>query len=348
MVKVRLIDIAQAVGVSKVTVSKVLSQTAGNNTHVGAETTRRILDAARQMGYQPNIAAQQLAGQSSHLIGVLIDSNSIFNEFPRVVYAEQAANARGYRTIVGQCHPDLKDIKTFIDDFSARAVDGVIMHAHAYPGLGQAIMEACSKFQHIVYYDRPDSGAENVSFVDIDLVAGMKKLVAHIANSGRRKIVYFVPYMRFPLGKHRSFRERERGFKEAMAAHGLPFEPNFAERHIFNVEPNTKQVSDCIRELVAKEHPDAIIARNDDIAAIVIKTLLEMGVNCPDDIAVAGYDNRSFAEYLHPGLTTMDNKLALVSNTAVETLIRRIERKGAADQPEQFTTEPELIVREST
>jgi len=347
MTKVRMIDIANVVGVSKVTVSKVLSKTSGNNTHVNAETARKIMDVARQMGYLPNIAARQLAGQGSRLLGVLIDANSIFNEFPRVVYEEQAASARGYRVIVSQCHPDAADVKSYLDDFTARAVDGLIMHAHAYPGLASNMIEACRRFRHVVYYDRPDCPESiNLNYVDIDLTAGMKKLVRHIADSGRRKIVYFVPYMRPPLGKHCSFKRRERGFREAMSELDLPFDPAFDEKYLFPTEPGLDEIAPLIRDLVFRERPDAIIARNDEVAAIVLKTLLEMGVKCPDDIAVAGYDNSNFSQYLHPGLTTVDTKLALASNAVVDTLIRMIESPG--DNPRQTTIEPQLIIRKST
>jgi DNA-binding LacI/PurR family transcriptional regulator len=127
----------------------------------------------------------------------------------------------------------------------------------------------------------------------------------------------------------------------------LPFDSAFGERYSFPVEPDLGQIAALVRELVAKERPEAIIARNDDVAAIVLKTLLEMGVRCPDDIAVAGFDNKPFAQYLHPGLTTVDTKLPLASNAAVETLIRLIEGKAPAGAPAHLTIEPELTVRES-
>ncbi len=348
MPKVRLIDIAEAVGVSKVTVSKVLSQTAGNNTHVGPETTRRILDAARQMAYRPNIVARQLAGKGSRLIGVLIDAHSIANEFMRVVYEEQAACARGYRIIVGQCHPDMTDIQSYLDDFAARSVDGVIMHAHSYSHLCPEIMKACSGFGSVVYYDKPESEASSSTYVDIDLASGMRKLVRHLAKTGRRKICYFLPYMKFKAAKYRSFRERERGFREAMDELGLPYDPAFGERHVFSLEPGIAEIAPLVKEFVLKERPDAIIARNDDVAAIVLRTLLEMGVSCPGDIAVAGFDNRSFSPYLYPSLTTVEQNIAQASNSAVEALIRKMESDGAAPEAGRIPIEPDLVIREST
>jgi len=80
MRKVRMADIAEVVVVSKVTASKVLSRTSANNTKGNAKTPRKILDVARLLGYQPNIAAKQLVGQEGKLIGVLNWCQRYFNE----------------------------------------------------------------------------------------------------------------------------------------------------------------------------------------------------------------------------------------------------------------------------
>ena len=346
MNKVRMVDIANIVGVSKVTVSKVLSQTSGNNTKVKASTAQKILDVARQLSYQPNIAAKQLAGQGANLIGVLIDANSIFNEFPRVVYEEQAASARGYRVIVGQCHPELTDIQCYLDDFLSRGVDGIIMHAHVYPGMTEKIMDACRRFKHVVYYDKPAQAPDDLSCVDVNLEVGMRKLVRHIVETGRKKISYFVPYMRSVPGKPLSYIRRENGFRSAMAEAGLAYDEKFNERYISQIKPDINEMASMVKDLIEREKPEAIVSQNDNVAAVVLRTFQEMGIKCPDDIAVTGSDNRDFAEYLYPRLTTLDNKLALVSCSAVEMLISMI--KGNKVHQRQITIEPELIRRMST
>jgi DNA-binding LacI/PurR family transcriptional regulator len=346
MKTVRLIDIADAVGVSRITVSKVLLQTKGNKTSVSPETASRIMDAARQMGYRPNTAARQLAGVGSKLIGVLIDAHGLSVEYPRVSYEEEAANALGYRLVVGQCRPAIAEIKSYIDDFVSRGIDGVIIHAHAaYPELREELLAAASALRNVVYYDRPDGDASKLNYVDIDLAAGMRKLVSRIAASGRKRIVYFVPYRHLPAGKFRSFRERERGFREGMESYGLPYDRDFASRYVFPMEPGMAELRPLVKEIVKRERPEAIIARNDEIAAMAMRALLELGVSIPDDIAVAGFDNRPFCEYLKPSLTSVDNRLALASRAAVESLVKAIEGQGGPCL--QTSIEPEIVARES-
>jgi DNA-binding LacI/PurR family transcriptional regulator len=299
------------------------------------------------MGYRPNAAARQLAGIGSKLIGVLIDAHGLSIEYPRVSFEEEFANSSGYRLVVGQCRPDIGEIKSYLDDFSSRGLDGIIIHAHgAYPGLRGPLVEAAQKaFTHVIYADRPDGVVDGLSFADINLSAGMRRLVSHNFERGRRKIVYFVPYKAFPAGKYRSFRERERGFREEMDALGLGYDPNFAERHILPVEPRLEHLRPALKDLLARERPDAIIARNDEVAAMTVRILREFGVSIPGDVAVSGFDNRPLCEYLTPSLTSVDNNFAMVSRAAVEGLVKMIE--GEARAPFQAVIDPTLVIRES-
>ena len=348
MEKVRLIDIAAAAGVSKVTASKVLNPSSGNHTKVSAATRERILNVASQLGYRVNIAASQLAGGRSRLLGVLIDAHTSPTEFQRVAYAEEAAGVQGYRIMVGQCKADLDNIRAYIDDFSGRGIDGVIIHSNSFPDMNREIVTYAKRIPHVIFYDRPLCDDGNCSYVNIDLAAGTHALVDHLAGQGRRKIVYFAPYERFLHGKYPSFLARERGFVEGMRAHGFAFDPDFARRYVFERRPAVPELIELAKSFIRREKPDAVLSRNDDIAAIVLRAMLEMGMKCPDDIAVAGYDNVSFCQYLYPSLTTVDNRLPELSRLVVDSLISRIEGTAEESGPIRLCWKPELIVREST
>ncbi|MBS1370488.1 MAG: LacI family DNA-binding transcriptional regulator [Lentisphaeria bacterium] len=346
MNKVRLSDIAAAAGVSKVTASKVLNPSSGNNTKVSAATRERILNVASRLGYRVNIAASLLAGGRSRLLGVLIDAHTSPTEFQRVAYAEEAAGALGYRFMVGQCKADMENIRAYIDDFSGRGIDGVIIHSNSFPDMNREIVEYSKRIPHVLFYDRPLCDDGSCSYVNIDLAAGTRAVVDHLAAQGRRRIACFAPYERFRHGKYPSFLARERGYAEGMKAHGLAFDPAFAERYVFERRLPVPELIGLAKRFIREEKPDAILARNDDVAAVVLRAMLEMGMRCPDDIAVAGYDNVAFCQYLYPSLTTVDDRLAAVSEEAVRILAARIEDGGG--EPVRRTFTPELVVREST
>lgn len=346
--QVRLQEVAQAAGVSVVTASKVLSpNSTGNNTKVSAATSERIREIARQLGYRPNLAARQLAGGNSRLIGLLLYSQSSPMEFVRVAYVEEAAALRGYRVVICQCGAEQERVKFCLDDFAAHGVDGAILLANAYPDINGWIIEYARRLPHVVYYDQPLCDDGTCDYVEADLTAGVRQLVDHLYATGRRKILYFLPYPAFPHGKYPSMIARERGYIEGMNAHGLPYDADFAERFHFREMPDNAELVRLAAEYIRTERPDAIIARNDNFATAVLRALHELGIRCPEEVALAGYDNFEFTENLVPSLTTVDNRLPEISECAVGMLVERIEKRGPAGRRAELFT-PRLVIREST
>lgn len=348
MRQVKLQDIAGRAGVSVVTVSKVLNpNSTGNNTKVSEETAKRIRAIARALDYHPNLAARRLAGGSSRLLGLLLDTQSSPMEFARVAYMEKAAASRGYRVLISQCNGTQENIRFCLDNFASHGLDGAILLSNSFPNLNAWIVEYAKQLQHVVYYDRPLHDDGSCDYVEVDLAAGLRQLVDHLVETGRRRIAYFLPYSGFPCGKYPSMLARESGFTRGMAAHGLPFDPEFTTRFQFDILPGQPELVKRLMKFIRAERPDAIIARNDIFAMVVLRALHELGIRCPDDIALAGYDNFEFTESLIPSLTTVDNRLPEVSECAVDILIHRIENKGPASRCARLFT-PRLIVREST
>ncbi len=345
---VRLIDVARTAGVSKVTVSKVLQPSAGNNTRVSEATAAKVRAAAEALGYRPNLAARQLAGGWSRLIGVLIDAESSPGELLRVSYAERVAGENGYRFVIGQCRSNFDNIRAYLDDFAARGADGVIIHSNAFPEFNREIIEHAKQLRHVIYYDRPVCDDGTLDFVHVRFGDGVRKLVDHLHERGRRRIVYFAPGVRRSFGKWASQQERENGFRAGMEAHGLPCPDGFADGLLFDVMPEVPELTGIAMEFLKQHRPDAVIARNDDAAAVMLRAVHKLGMHCPGDIAVAGYDNLKFAEYLEPELTTVDNRLSELSRLVVESLISRIEGRIPEDVPIRLFRSPELVIRRST
>ena len=100
------------------------------STRVSTEVREQIEEAARRMGYTPNLAARQLKGIRSGLIGVLIGSGAAPVLFERVIALERAALARGYRVLVGQIGRRFEQLEAYINDFIGRGLDGVVCMSH--------------------------------------------------------------------------------------------------------------------------------------------------------------------------------------------------------------------------
>ncbi|UKI34956.1 MAG: hypothetical protein L6W00_02945 [Lentisphaeria bacterium] len=133
-------------------------------------------------------------------------------EFARVAYMEKAAARRGYRVLISQCDGTQENIRFCLDNFASHGLDGAILLSNSFPNLNAWIVEYAKQLQHVVYYDRPLHDDGSCDYVEVDLAAGLRQLVDHLVETGRRRIAYFLPYSGFPCGKYPSMLARESGF----------------------------------------------------------------------------------------------------------------------------------------
>ncbi len=122
---VRLIDIAERAGVSLETVSAVLSGR-GNSIRFSKEKAEKIRAIAREMNYIPNFSAKMLSGQSSHTLGVLIDSGDVAVRYEQLAAIDQAAERRGYRLLIAEAHANAEKLLLNHRTLLQYGVDGVI------------------------------------------------------------------------------------------------------------------------------------------------------------------------------------------------------------------------------
>ncbi len=321
--KVRLIDIAERVGVSKGAVSCVLNGVGKNVIRISEEKRNEILRAAKEMNYVPNQTARSLAGKSSMTIGVLIDSLA-----PRTVYQtlwaiESTAAAAGYRLMIGQAHDNPESLFDSYNDFMRYGIDGVICLSYEYPGQEEKVREFFQDKKNVVFYDHPDWEA---SCVNINRATGVMEAVRHLQETGRRRIALWIngnPQVY-------SFRQRTEGFRQSTDGEAII--------HC------TDNIEECA-ELVIKEKFDAVLAVNDTSAARLMRELMRRGVRIPEDVAVIGHDNNDFSGFTYPSLSTIDQKEAAVGQKLFELLLKQINSKNAPES-EEITTS--LVIRESS
>ncbi|WDI41494.1 LacI family DNA-binding transcriptional regulator [Bremerella sp. P1] len=350
--RVRLVDIAEKVGVSRRAVSAVLLGTGGSRVTVGEEKAKEIQRVANSMGYQPNLAARQLVGKRSHTFGLLVASAGDPLRSFLIQYLDEEAAAHGNRTLIGNTviAPDRFDKNVQL--FTNSGVDGVLCAVHNWlPGDRTALLN-----QHpcTVFYEDP--GIPNACFVTVDRVDAVRQATDYLIEQGRERIG-----LALTMKSKKSEKDRLRGFKEAQKSGGQTFSPNF----LFYASPKYKDahawhdvdtvkwsfpeavIDDLIERLVVGEGADAIIAHDDYWAATLIKRLRYRGVRVPDDVAVVGYLNHYLADFTDPPLTTID----LDHMTAAKEMVSMLERMiGSEELPadqRQILIKPRLIVRES-
>ncbi|MDD4102640.1 MAG: LacI family DNA-binding transcriptional regulator, partial [Kiritimatiellae bacterium] len=198
-------DIARAVGVSRASVGKVLGANK-SNIRVSVEKARVIRQMAQKMNYTPNLNARALAGQTTQVIGVLIDSKAPGVFVQRAAAIEREASRRGYRTMIGETHDNAEDFYNTYLLMRQHGVDGVLVVSHDYPRENQQIDHFFTHGGPMVFLGGPERPGHSHVILEVD--SGIKLAVAHLRQRGHKNLVL----MANTDSQYWSVKAREKGF----------------------------------------------------------------------------------------------------------------------------------------
>lgn len=343
--RVRLVDIARRAGVSAAVVSAVLRERAGergSTTRVGAQTADRVRQVAKELGYRPNTAAQQLRGRRSDLVGVLIGADSTAANFSRLSSVEQAAHAKGRRLMIGQFHGEPGSTRSYLMDFLSRGIEALVCFHNPAPKYDSEALHLFGQFRAVVFQtSRP---IEQTCCVDVDRAAGVREAVAHLAARGRRRIALVLN----DRPEHdRLMHDRYEGWRHGLADAGLPPAPDLVWHGDGTFPPPPSLVGRAV-DFLAQSRADAVVASNDVWAILLMKALPRAGRRVPDDLAVVGFDNLQAAELADPALTTIDQNNPEFAAAAVDLLLAAMAPTPLPPERRIIVVKPRLVVREST
>lgn len=319
-------DIAARVGVSRGLVSVTLRGLPG----AGEETTRRIHEAAAELGYVPDVAARALASRSSTTVGVLL--NDLHNAFFADVLdgLRTGLGASGFQVLVG-IGTTLAEERGVLDHFRGYRMNGAVLMG---PELREADIDAFGRTTATVVVGRLVRSRE-VDVITNDDRKGAVQAVEHLAGLGHVDIAHLDGPAVPGAGN-----ARRRGYVDAMRRLGL-------ERFVRTAGGgfSLRHGADGIDRLVAERPPTAIFAGSDVVALGAIERLAELGVAVPDDISVVGYDNTTIAAQRRVGLTTVDQPRAEIGDLTGALLTERFD--GRTD-PRRLVLAPKLVERDTT
>ena len=326
---VRLIDIAERAGVSPGTVSAVLSGR-GNSIRFSKEKAEKIRAIAREMNYIPNFSAKMLSGQSSHTLGVLIDSGDVAVRYEQLAAIDQAAERRGYRLLIAEAHANAEKLLLNHRTLLQYGVDGVICHANS-------VHESLRTEKNVVFY-----GAEpfdGIPAVYYDIEAGYRQALAQFRQEGRKRPALV---MSWDI-KRDSIRARHRAFHnlEDELSGGL-FTLNWGKACSSDVRA---EIGTLIDEVLLPKKIDALIMQNDLLALSLLFELQLRGIPVPQAISVVGQDNSPFCNYTRPALSTIDSNLDGLGNAVMELMLERLEHP---ELPIRSVGIPTLLVNRDT
>lgn len=323
-------DVAKAAGVSVATVSRVIN----NSPSVSGNTRDTVMEAIQKLNYQPNLLGRNLRRTETRLVLVLLPS--IANPFyARVVKGiEDVAHKNGYNILLCNTDAEQNRERIYLDLLKSRLADGVVFLA---PELSQEELTGIGRNYPVVQCCEYKEGAM-VSRVSIDNFGAAYKAVRHLTGLGHRRIAMISARNNFL-----STLRRQEGYRQALMDAGLERDETLIRFGDYGFNSGLRAANQL---LALKERPTAIFSISDIMAIGAIRAARECGLCVPDDLAVMGFDNISFASMNHPKLTTISQPKYELGCVAMELLLSQI--RAEMKEPQEVFLENELIIREST
>lgn len=327
-------DVARIAEVHPGTVSRALNPQ--TRALVNSETAARVLAAADQLGYRPNSMARGLKTSRSLTVGVLIPdlTNPLFPPIVRGI--DDRLTEDGYTPLLVNTDGDPARERASIETMLARQVDGFIA-ATARLDV-EPLNEAIARGLPVVLVNRSFEDA-TVSSCTVDDQRGSELAVEHVVGLGHERIGYVAGPQNVSTGHRRYL-----GFLAAMRAAGLPVPPEQVTfTGAFTEEAGAGA---CAALLRAAPKVTAIVTANDRLAIGCYDTLAGLGLRCPEDISVVGFNDMLFIDRLRPPLTTVRVPQREVGYAAADLLLEQLSDEHA--KPRQLQLAPVLVIRGST
>jgi DNA-binding LacI/PurR family transcriptional regulator len=333
-------DVAEHAGVSAQTVSNLVN----NRLRQMSDDTRlRIEGAMEQLGYHPNLTARSLRSARTTTIGfLLLDEGARYLADPMtdqvIAGVGDIARDRGYSVLIHAGRPGPPDSGLLKPVLESR-VDGVLLFLSGPPEQRAWYPARAAELRvpTVVLEEAPDGNELHMS-VTADNRTGARLLAEHLIRSGHSRIGFIAARQPWPMVE-----QRHLGYCEALGAAGLERNRSF---ELFEGIWDAADAGAMVDQLLRlPEPPTAIMGGNDLLAIGVMRQARARGLRVPDDLAVTGFNDFAFAEFVEPPLTTVHVPGYEMGRSAAQLLIEHLDGRKI-DEP-HLTLPVELRLRGS-
>jgi LacI family transcriptional regulator len=333
---VTLRDLAKKLNLSITTVSRAL---AGYD-DVAESTRQRVLEAAAELGYVPDVTARRLQKGRTDTIGLVIPtsgprfSDPYFSELLAGIGNE--AGRHKYDLLVSTCAPDTpEEDEAYRRKVEGRLVDGLlVVRTRINDRRIQYLVRTGFPF---VAFGRSDLDLD-FPYLDEDGFRGLELVTQHLIDLGHKRIACIAPPPGLMFSVHRCA-----GLEATLHRNGLLLEDGHCIYSDLTQHGGFLAMSEILE---MSPLPTAVVACNDLMALGAISAAQARGLVVGRDVAITGFDDIPLAEHSHPSLTTVHQPIYAIGRQICQMLIRLIQDK---ELPERHVLlQPELIVRESS
>lgn len=333
--KTTIHDIARELGLNASTVSRGLH----DNPAVSTKTRELIHATARRMNYRPNHMAAALRRGRSEMLGVIVPAIDRYFFASVIRGIEEAADAAGFRVMVCQSFDSFAREQQMVDVLQQLRADAIMISSAkdaAYdPDFYRQLIAAGTTIQ---FFDHAPSGLDAPSVV-INDYKGAYDATRHLVNTGRSRIAHLHGPLHVDI-----YEQRYKGYLAAMKDAGLQVPSGY----LVQIGDHFDTGRDAFEQLWSlDERPDAIFSASDYSAIGCCKQANDLGVDIPRELAIVGFANEPFTEFLTPALSSVDQQTNRMGKLVARRTIAAIkgeEFEGAL----RMVLAPGVVVRESS
>jgi len=328
---VTLNDVAQAAGVSPITVSRALR----GERAVDPQLVARVQAAVQRLGYVPDPAARALASRHSSHVAVLIPmlSNALFVDLLEAV--QRSLRPAGYQTLIGVTHYDASEEEQLLREQLLHRPAGVLLTGLGHNAATRRLIAECGVPCVHVMETSTEAGCYSVGFSQIEAGAAMTR---HLIERGRRRIAFAAAQL-----DPRTMQRLE-GWQRELRAAGL----YDAKLEWLNPAPSSIALGARMFEQIVAMKPavDAVFFCTDDLAQGALMVAPRLRVPVPRRVAVAGFNDLTGSDQLLPSLTSVRTPRAEIGSEAARMLLSLMRGEVVAEY--SIDLGYEIVVREST
>jgi LacI family transcriptional regulator len=327
----KLSEVARLAGVSPITASRAIRGTG----YVSEEARTRIMAAAQQLNYTPDMLARRMRGDKSKLLGVFVNNYGpvVMHEIIRAI--GESARALGYDLLLFNAERFDSPERMGTCEMLTKLCDGVML---VMPGTDDGFLATVERRQLNCVLIGFDARQLAMPTVVPDNRGGARTAVEHLLALGHRRIAFIAGNPRTGQSG-----QRQQGYADALQAAGLDVDPALVVDGAFN-QPGGFAATQRLLDLA--QPPTAIFAANDEMAFGAIDAIDSRGLSVPKDVSVVGFDDIPTASYVYPPLTTIHQPFEAMAERAVAELVALIE--GATPGPARIVFPTGLTRRAST
>ena len=336
ILKVTLMDIARELNITAATVSRALN----GHPAIKESTKKMVRETAEKLRYQPNKIASSLRLGKSNIIGVIIPSAEI-NFFGSVIHGiEKIANENNYNVLIYQTNELYEYEKRGVQTFLQSQVDGVLASISKDTINLDHYIEIKKRGVPLVLFDRAIDTI-GVSSVVVDDYAGAFAATQHLIQQGCKRIAHIGGQQHVSI-----FNQRLKGYIDALNVHGMPVNDDLIVYGKVSIESGRE----CTKKLLSlAKMPDAIFAVEDFTALGAMQAIKADNIKIPEDIAIVGFANEPFGEYISPSLSTVNQQTVQMGEEAAKLFFESFQNKNTSNyNPRKLVLQPELVCRQSS